>query len=125
MAAASAAFPTLFVSPYTSTAVFKAFIALTIVTAKLLLDTAVNAPVPAAIIMSKVEAPVAYAEKPAQKAPIPALIAIKASSLILPATSILFTGLFSQYANMLALRKPFASVVAKVSALINRQLAKS
>ena len=34
-------------------------------------------------------------------------------------------GLFSQYANILALRKPLASVVAKVSALMNRQLAKS
>ena len=42
-----------------------------------------------------------------------------------PSGSLLFTGLFSQYANILALRKPLASVVAKVSALMNRQLAKS
>lgn len=42
-----------------------------------------------------------------------------------PVGSIPMIGLFSQYANILALRKPLASVVAKVSALMNRQLAKS
>ena len=88
-----------------------------------------TAPTAAAFIKSPVEIgePAMFALIAAEAAatPAPTKVLITSDSGELPSGSTRMIGLFSQYANILALRKPLASVVAKVSALMNRQLAKS